>query len=795
MALCAPTQNYDALIRQARNGNYQPALSMLGQRLQHTPGDRRALADYILISDWAGDSRAIVQAYERAGSPQYLPAGALNAVARAYRDTRRWDEAIALYRTGESRYRGQSAFAYGYVMTLADAGRTEAAIQRGQQLVAERADNADSHLALSYAYQRAGQPYAALAQTSWAYDLAPRKPYVIRAYVLAQQQAKLPRAALELAQAHPGLLEPAQIRALQADVAAQLTRAASAESRGQASRYALADQALAMYDRLIPQWQAAGSSAKADVQRARADRLQALHARNRMREVVAEYESMQAEGIAVPGYVLGDVATAYLAVRQPEKAAPLFRKALESPARQEAAPRLAAQMGLFYALTESNQVDAANTELGQAQDKLPTWIYYKGDPRRRPNPVKLDAALARTMGDLYAGRTLQAQAELDRMVDKAPGNNSLRTARAEAYRIRDLPRQSERELKIAEIQAPRSIQVEVGQAETALALQEWHQAKLLLDDVAARAPENPAVQRLAREWQVHNMAELRVTANRGITTDSPVLGSRELSIDTVLYSAPIHENLRVFAGSGYSEGQFDEGKSYYGWTRAGVEWRSRDVTVQAEVSGNRYGSGTRTGAAFSAAVDLDDHWQVGAGAALLSRATPLRALKHDITANSLDASIRWRGDERREWTLRLTPSFFSDGNNRLEADLSGRQRLYTSPNVQVDALLDLSASHNTADEAPYFNPKSDLTILPALQITHTLYQRYQNQWDQQFLVGAGTYTQQHYGTGGIFTVGYGQRYRYNDVLDIGFMVTATSRPYDGQRERDFNFIVNMTYRF
>ncbi len=162
---------------------------------------------------------------------------------------------------------------------------------------------------------------------------------------------------------------------------------------------------------------------------------------------------------------------------------------------------------------------------------------------------------------------------------------------------------------------------------------------------------------------------------------------------------------------------------------------------------------------------------------------------------SFGASLRWRGDDRREWTLTVTPSFFSDGNNRLEASLSGRQRLYTAPTVKVDALLNLSTSHNTANDAPYFNPKSDLTVLPALQLTHTLYQRYENRWEQQFLLGGGIYSQQGFGTGGIVTVGYGQRYRYNDVLDIGFMITGTSRPYDGQRERDYNFLVNMTYRF
>jgi biofilm PGA synthesis protein PgaA len=796
LAAGAPAQDYDAAIRQARAGDYQPALILLRHRLQETPADRRALGDFILISGWAGDGASVIRAYEQAGSPGDLRAQALNTVARSYRDARRWSEAIDLYGQGERRFPRQPAFAYGHIMTLADAGRTQEAIRQGRQQTSGQSGGADDHLALGYAYQRAGQAYAALEQASRAHDLAPRTPYVTRAYVQALQQAQLPQAALRVARDHPGLMEPAQERALQADTAAQLTRAASTASRGESTRFALADQALALYDRLIPAWQALGPAAKADVQRLQADSLQALHARRRMGELVARYETMRAEGAPIPAYVLGDVADAYLFLHQPDKAAPLFRRSLAASAEaRDTSVGLADRTGLFYALTESGRASAANTELDPVVAQLPIWTYDKGNPERRPNPEKLDASLTRALGELYEGRTAQAQAAMDRMVDEAPGNTSLRLARAQVSRARDLPRQAERDLKVAETQAPRSIDVEVGQADTALALQEWRQAELLRDDVAARAPDDPAVRRLSRAWQVHNMAEWRVTANRGGSTGSPLVGSRDWSIDTVLYSPPIDGNWRAFAGTGVSEGAFEEGNGHYGWARAGVEWRSRDVTAQAEVSGNRFGFGTRTGAALSAAVDLDDHWQIGAGAELLSRDTPLRALNQDIVSNSVNVSVRWRGDERREWTLAVRPSFFSDGNNRLEAVLSGRQRLHATPTVQVDALLDLSASRNTADAAPYFNPKADLTVLPALRVTHALYQRYETRWEQQFLAGAGAYSQQHHGTGAIVTVGYGQRYRYNDVLDIGFMATGTSRPYDGQREREFNVMIDMTYRF
>lgn len=796
MSWAATSASYDTLIREARNGHYQPALSMLSQRLHDAPADRRVLLDYILVSDWAGHSRQVVDAYEAAGSPANLPAQPLAAVARAYRNTQQWDKAIALYREGQRRFPSQQGFTLGHIMTLADAHRFDESVAMGRKLVARNSGSADSHLALGYAYQLSGQSYLSLDEATKAYSLAPGKAYVVQAYVQALQAARLPQAALRVAEAHPGVIKPAETRSLQGDVAAQLTRVATTPTRGEADRFKLADQALAMYDKLIAEWKKLGPVAHGDVVRAEADRLQALHARERMKDVVTSYEAMLAQGETVPDYVLGDVAAAYLALRQPEKAQALFQRALATPSGTDNPNvKLANQTGLFYALTESGQFDRANAELNKAVSEQPVWLYKKGDPLRQPNNLKLDADLTRALGYLYEGDSLKAQARLDHMVNTAPDNTRLRAARAEVYRARDLPRHAERDLKIAETESPRSIDLEVGQAETALDLQEWHQAKLLRDDVVKRAPEDLSVQRLDREWNVHNMSELRVTAGRGISTDSPVQGSHDWNIDSVLYSPPIDENWRAFAGAGYSWGDFQEGSGSYRWMRAGAEWRSRDVTAQAEVSGNSFGYGLRTGAALSASIDLDDHWQVGGGAALLSRDTPLRALKHDITSNSLNTYVRWRADDRREWTFSFTPSHFTDGNTRMEADLTGRERLYTAPRLKVDALLDLSASHNTLDTAQYFNPKSDLTVLPALQFTHVLYRRYETAWEQRFLVGAGTYSQQHYGTGGIFTLGYGQRFRYNDVLDTGFMITGTSRPYDGQRERDFNIVVDMTYRF
>ena len=93
-------------------------------------------------------------------------------------------------------------------------------------------------------------------------------------------------------------------------------------------------------------------------------------------------------------------------------------------------------------------------------------------------------------------------------------------------------------------------------------LQEWRQLDVLTDDVVARNPDNRQVQRLARLRDVHDMAELRVEAYGGKSYGGgngdagAVSGSRDLGIESRLYSPPIDEDWRLFAGAGYATGDF-----------------------------------------------------------------------------------------------------------------------------------------------------------------------------------------------------------------------------------------------
>ena len=790
---------YDALIIQARNGNFTPALTQLRQLSpeRQTPGQ---ISDHLVIAGWAGQDAEVLKVYEAQGKNRNLTTQALATVARTYRNQKQWPQALAVYQQALLREPGNIDLQLGQALTQADGGQAATAVQRLRTLVAAQPNDPNRRMALGYALTRAGLNYDALFEFDQAFTRAGDKPEVVREYIVALQKARLPEPALRLSAQHPGLLDVVTQRRLEGDLAAERVRMAEFATRTEKERYVVADRALNDYDKLLARW-TPDASAHDDVVRWRIDRLGALKARARTADVIRDYETLKGEGVQLPTYALRWVAASYLDQRLPEKAEPLYRQVI-SAADAEPDDRVEDTTALFYALQESDKgADAREVANSLANSQKPR-VELKGLPIGNPNDAWMDAQQLSAQAGVYGGDLPGSEAGLDALVAKAPGNVGLRLAQADMYRARDLPRRAEGILKETEAQTPRDIGLEVSQAYTAMDLQEWRQMDVLTDDVLARNPDSRQVQRLSRLRDVHDMAELRVEAYTGKSygggnnnDTGAVAGSRDWGIESVLYTPPIDEDWRLFAGAGYATADFSEGTGQHRWQRVGVERRTRDMTLEAEVSNHSYGYGSKQGAAVSIARDINDNWQYGGSLGYLLTTTPLRALNADVTANGGSGFIRWRANESREWKLALSPSHFSDGNNRFEAVLTGREGIYSSPGVQVDLGLEVGTSHNSKEDTVYFNPKSDFTVLPTVTVNHVLYHRYETQWSQQFQLGAGTYSQRDYSTGGVGLIGYGQRFRWNDVLDVGANLSLISRPYDGDRERDLRLLVDLTYRF
>lgn len=317
---------YDSLIRQARTGNYTPALNLLRQ----LPAERQTsgqVSDHLLIASWARQDDEVLKVYEAQGRQRQLTTQALTTVARTYRNQQRWAPAEAVYRQALLREPSNPDLQLGLAMTLADGGKTAEAVQRARTLVATKPENVERRMALGYALSRAGQPYDSLFEFDQAFIRAGNQPEVVREYLIALQRARMPEPALRLSARHPGLLDPVTQRRLEGDLAAERVRLAEFPTRSESERFVIADRALKNYDQLLATW-TPDASAHDDVVRWRIDRLGALKARARTAEVLHDYEALQAQGVQLPNYALRWVAAAYLDQRLPEKAAPLYRQAV-----------------------------------------------------------------------------------------------------------------------------------------------------------------------------------------------------------------------------------------------------------------------------------------------------------------------------------------------------------------------------------------------------------------------------------------------------------------------------------
>lgn len=790
---------YDQMVLDARAGHYTPALTLLRQ-LPAEQASTAQISDYLQIASWAGLDTEVVKVYETQGRHRNLPVQALSATARAYRNLKRWDSAAELYRQALLIDPQNPDLQLGLALTQADTGKPDEAVNRARAMVAAKPEDPTRRMALGYALTRANNPHEALFEYDQAFSRAGSRPEIAGEYINALQRARLPEPALRLARLQPGLIDRGVQRRLEGDVAAERVRLADMASRSEKERFVIADRALADYDKLLATWTPV-AEAHDDVLRWRIDRMGALNARARRAEVIAEYQKLIAEGVSIPTYALRWVASSYLEQREPEIAVDLYRRVLSAP-DADVADRFEDSTALYYALLESERSEEARAWAEDLPKSQRPRVELKGLPIGNPNDEWMDAQLLAAQSGTYGADLPNAEARLEALVSQGPGNIGLRLAQADLYQARDWPRRSESLLKEVEATTPRNRDLEVAQARAAMDLQEWRQLDALTDDVVARYPENAHVKRLQRQRDVHDMAELRIEAYTGKSHGGgngdagAVTGSRDFGIETLLYSPPIDEDWRLFGGVGYATGDFEEGTGHHRWQRLGVERRSRDMTLEAEVSNHAYGSGDKQGARVALARDIDDHWQYGGSLDYLSANTPLRALNSGIRANGGSGFIRWRAHESREWRLTVSPSHFSDGNNRLETLLTGREGLYSTPRLQVEMGLEVAASRNSgSNEVPYFNPKSDLGVMPTVTANHVLYRRYETAWSQQFQIGAGSYSQRDYGTGAMGLLGYGQRFLWNDVLEAGATLSWLNRPYDGDRESDLRLLVDLTYRF
>ena len=784
--------DYDALIIEARGGNEAPLLRYLevqGKKNMLTPSQ---VADWLQVSSWAENNDQItIDIWQQYRGKMNVPIRGKVAAARSYRNQKRWNESLSIWEKVVQEEPENTDERTGWIMTLADAHYHQQALAEANKL-AHAHPGADSDALLSYVYRSQGKNWDALFFSSKADEVEPGNRNTQEIVMSALSANRIAEPSLKLTEVVP--ISGAVKRRLELDAAAEKVRFSYTSARNESERFLVADKAIDRYDQLLASWKN-DSTALGDVRRARIDRMGALLARNRTSDVIQEYESLSTNG-EVPNYAKLWVASAWLSKRQPKKAEAMFRS-VYYPDRSISSMPISSeeQQDLFYAYIDNENFDEAKRHVDSLIKESPYLISLYGSPTPQPNDNWLLGQSLLTQYYIAANELPEAEKLAEHLARTAPGNQGLRIMYASVLESRGLPHSAEKELKLAEVIEPSNLELERQQAYVALDLQEWNQADELTDNVISRSPDEEETLRLSRVRDVHKMSEVRISGTQGLSSNGPVSGKKDFNINTAIYSPPINDNWRMFTGFNFATGEFEEGKGINRDLSAGVEWTSRDYWAEMELSGRNYDDGQKIGGRISAWHDFNDNWRVGGSVERLSRNTPLRALRNGVYANGGDLYIRWYQNERREYQLSFSPSHFTDGNDRIEYGFSGKERMWTTPRFTLDFTPSISGSSNTKEDTPYYNPKSDFSMVPGLTVEQIIYRHYDTVWTQQGLVGVGSYWQQGEDAGSIFQLGYGQRIKWNNVVDGGVMLVWDKRPYDGKRERNIAINFDLNFRF
>jgi biofilm PGA synthesis protein PgaA len=191
---------------------------------------------------------------------------------------------------------------------------------------------------------------------------------------------------------------------------------------------------------------------------------------------------------------------------------------------------------------------------------------------------------------------------------------------------------------------------------------------------------------------------------------------------------------------------------------------------------------------------ITDQLRLAVAGALYSWETPLRAELHGITADEYSAKATYRWHESRSVTASFAFQPFTDGNRRISAGSTYKERLINLPGFDLTGSAEAYTSRNTRRDAPYYNPRRDLSVTGGVLAEHVLWRRYENSFVQALRADAGLYSEAGFRNNWIATIEYQHRWRFDPLTESHYGVMWSRRVYDGSPEKSLTLIVGLTQR-
>jgi biofilm PGA synthesis protein PgaA len=765
----------------ARAGQYTPAIDALEELRSAHPANRSLLNDTILVLGWAEHDQQVLDLAASIDASA-APLEIARTVAKAARNRREFALAATWYERALARAPADVDSRIGLALALADAGDAAAARASLDALDASAQMTLPALLARAYVDERSGNLIAALDQYNAILRLDPTHRGALRGKALVLRALLLPTQALELAATHAGILTEAEIARLKVDEIAVELRLAARTPYPPALRGGFTAQTVTALDAYLAGAEDPGARTALGL-----DRVVALADANRYAEAVAAFEALPATGSALPPFVVLAVGEAYRGVRRPEAALGVVEPAAQANPRdvELAFSLINTYLDLeryadAYALTERLTTEAPllNTEPGST--------VVKGNPQR------LRAELVAGVADAYGDQLVAAQARFEALLADAPNNLDLRHELANVYRWRQwLDRSLFEYRQVLTVNAD-LLSARIGYGYAQIDAHEFPEVATTVAELTADYGDEPAVQRLAEEWSLHNRSELTVTAQSGESSGA-TFGTDSYRVDTYWYTRPYAYRWRGLVHLHDAYAEFPEGVGERQRIGVGSEYRAERWTAMGEISDARGDSGD-LGARGAVDWRLSDAWTLAGLVDFNSNDVPLRGARVGVEADVAGLTAHYTRDESLSAGVGMRFQGLSDGNAAHYVFANGRQRIVNRPRWKVDVTGELAASQADRNDVVYFSPTGDTSLWAGLYHEGRLFRRYERSLVQTASIALGRYAQEGYSTGDVWRAEYGLRWQPGKRLTFGAGVERARMRYDGVPEYSTEFLATVRAR-
>jgi biofilm PGA synthesis protein PgaA len=774
-------------VRLAREGRLEPAIAALQELRRRYPDDIPTAADLTTVLTWAGRNQEALAVFAPIG-PDLAPGYAIVAASRAARLVGDLPRADAYLARALERFPTDRTARALRVLVLTDLQRFEEARALFWPLAAVDPQDVDVLLAGGYFHAQATEWAESLRFYEEVLQQDPGNREALRGRVVALEALQAPFQAEEVARATPGLLDPMQAARVAGTRSAMQTRWGVLPADDPAVSRAETDRAIAVLEAQVAELRARPLPEATALHRARIDLLIAYRNRRRMADAVAVYEGLQRDGVAIPPYARRSAAAAYLYLEQPEVAEALYRSALaDEPGDVDTG------LGLFYSLIEQERYGDAYAVIDALDRAQPPFRQYAGSPAVYDNPQKLDTAVPAARARQYGDQLAEGWDRISALAGAGPASVWLQIEKAAVARARGWPRYT---LDIVEPWRTLGVDdpgLELERANALLDISRYDEAEPVIERLQTRYPDEKDVQDLARRWDAHQRWEVESRVDIGRGTE-PTSDGVELTAATRLFTPPLAYQWRLGVGYTFIAADVPEGRVDLHRSSLLAEYRGPLLAGILEIAGI-VGTLDRIGGSVAGAITPDDHWIIRGGGEIFSHATPLRAVKTGVTADSVFAGLGYRFHESRHIDLTWRFMNFSDGNDRHEAFLNASQRVVDVPRFDLTAGLELYGSTNTRSDTAYFSPEWMVTPAVALIADHLAWRRYRKVFVQTGVLTVGGTFQKGFDAAPIVEARYEHRWGWEPRFELAYGVRGGSRVFDGDRQEEYGGFVEFRGRF